>query len=72
MKNGISRGLRLYPTLIRGCHAARAKGVHALRISDKMKEMCAVFYTPTKWDQSLECMEIVEFGSEENKVPASV
>ena len=71
VRNGISCGLRLYPTLIRGCHAGRAKGVHALRISDKMKELCAAFDTPTRWDQSLECMEIVKFGSEENQVPAS-
>ncbi|MGA8143416.1 MAG: CapA family protein [Candidatus Acidiferrales bacterium] len=72
VRNRLSRGLRLYPTLIRRCHASRAKGVHALRISDKMKELCAAFDTPTRWDQRLECMEIAEFGSEENKVPASV
>jgi poly-gamma-glutamate capsule biosynthesis protein CapA/YwtB (metallophosphatase superfamily) len=71
VRGGILQGLSLYPTLIRGCHASRAKGVHALRIADKMKELCAAFDTPTRWDQRLECMEIVEFGAEENKVPAS-
>jgi len=52
------RGLRMYPTLIRGCHASLAEGVYALGITDKMAELCAAFHIPTRWNQAQRCMEI--------------
>ena len=58
MAGGIPRGVRLYPTLIRGCHASLAEGVYALAITDKMAELCAAFHTPTRWNQARRCMEI--------------
>ena len=54
----IPRGVRLYPTLIRGCHASLAEGVYALGITDKMAELCAAFQIPTRWNQALRCIEI--------------
>ena len=47
MAGRIPRGVRLYPTLIRGCHASLAEGVYALNITEKMAELCAAFHTPT-------------------------
>ncbi len=58
MAGGIPRGVRLYPTLIRGCHASLAEGVYALGITDKMAELCAAFNTTTRWNQARRCMEI--------------
>lgn len=58
VRDRIPRGLRLYPTLIRGCHASRAKGTHALRISDKMKELCGAFGIQTRWNEMQQWVEI--------------
>ena len=52
------RGLHLYPTLIRGCHASLAEGVYAMGITGKMAELCAAFRTPTHWNQARRCLEI--------------
>jgi len=62
MAGGIPRGVRLYPTLIRGCHASLADGVYALAITDKMAELCAAFRTPIRWNQARRCMEIAHFN----------
>lgn len=54
----ISRGVRLYPTLIRRCRAFHAEGVHAVGITDKMKELCKPFHTSASWNQAQQCLEI--------------
>lgn len=69
-RNGVPCRLRLYPTLIRGCHASRAKGLHALRISDKMKELCVAFNTRTGWNQALGRMEIADLDAKEEVPPS--
>jgi poly-gamma-glutamate capsule biosynthesis protein CapA/YwtB (metallophosphatase superfamily) len=56
-EDGIPRGVCLYPTVIRGCHASLAEGVCALGITDKMAELCAAFHTPTRWNQVRRCVE---------------
>jgi poly-gamma-glutamate synthesis protein (capsule biosynthesis protein) len=58
MAGKTSRGLSLYPTLIRGCHASLAEGVYALAITDKMAELCASLHTPMRWNQTRRCLEI--------------
>ena len=58
MAGKTSRGLSLYPTLIRGCHASLAEGVYALAIADKMTELCAAFRTSTRWNQVRRCIKI--------------
>ncbi len=72
MAGRVSRGVRLYPTLIRGCRASLAQGVYALGISEKMKELCAGFHTPTRWNQAQQCMEIAYFNPEGDKLPSSL
>jgi poly-gamma-glutamate synthesis protein (capsule biosynthesis protein) len=57
---GIPRSVRLYPTLIRGCHASLAEGVYAMGITDKMAELCAAFHTSTRWNQTRRCIEIAQ------------
>jgi len=52
------RGLRMHPTLIRGCHASLAEGVYALAITEKMTELCASFRTSTRWNPLRQCLEI--------------
>ncbi len=58
MPDSVPRSMRLYPTLIRGCHASLAEGVYALGITDKMSDLCAAFHTPIRWNQARQCMEI--------------
>jgi len=53
MAGKTSRGLRMYPTSIRGCHASLAEGVYAMGIADKMAELCASFRTPTRWNEAV-------------------
>jgi len=72
MAGRIPRGVRLYPTLIRGCHASLAEGVYALGITDKMAELCAAFHTPTRWNQSRRCMEIAYFNPEAIRMTSSL
>jgi poly-gamma-glutamate capsule biosynthesis protein CapA/YwtB (metallophosphatase superfamily) len=68
----LTRGLRLYPTLIRGCHASRAKGVHALRVSDKMKELCAPFGIQPRWNEWQEWLEIAHLCPKEDGLSPSL
>jgi len=56
--DGKPRVVRLHPTLIRGCHASLAQGVHALGIAEKMKELCAELHTHTAWNQEQQRMEL--------------
>jgi poly-gamma-glutamate synthesis protein (capsule biosynthesis protein) len=58
LANRKPRALRLYPTLIRGCHASLAQGVHSLGIADKMKELCVDLHTHTAWNQEQQRMEL--------------
>jgi poly-gamma-glutamate capsule biosynthesis protein CapA/YwtB (metallophosphatase superfamily) len=58
MTGRIPRGLRLYPTVIRGCHASVADGVYALSIGQKMAGLCADFHTSTRWNAERRCLEI--------------
>jgi poly-gamma-glutamate capsule biosynthesis protein CapA/YwtB (metallophosphatase superfamily) len=69
--DGIPRGVRLYPTLIRGCHASLAEGVYALAIADKMAELCAAFHTPTCWNQERRYMEIAHTNTVAHKTTSS-
>ena len=71
MAGRIPRGVRMYPTLIRGCHASLAEGVYALGITDKMAELCAAFHTPTRWNQARRCMEIAYSNPEAHKATSS-
>jgi poly-gamma-glutamate capsule biosynthesis protein CapA/YwtB (metallophosphatase superfamily) len=48
----------LYPTMIRGCHAFLAEGVHASRIAARMTGLCAKFQTPTIWNQERQRIEL--------------
>lgn len=72
MAGRIPRGVRLYPTLIRGCHASLAQGVHALGITEKMKELCASLHTLTDWNQTRRCMEISHPNPEAVRVNSSL
>jgi poly-gamma-glutamate synthesis protein (capsule biosynthesis protein) len=56
--DGKPRVMRLYPTLIRGCHASLAQGVHALAIAEKMKELCSNLGTHTAWNQGQQRLEL--------------
>ncbi len=67
MAGRIPRGVRLYPTLIRGCHASLAQGVHALNITGKMAELCAAFHTPTLWNPERQCLEIAYSNTDAQK-----
>jgi poly-gamma-glutamate capsule biosynthesis protein CapA/YwtB (metallophosphatase superfamily) len=69
MADRIPRGMRLYPTLIRRCHASLADGVYASAIAEKMKELCAGFHTRTSWNQALQCMEIARFNLRDQTAP---
>jgi len=66
------RGLRMYPTLIRGCHASLAEGVYALGITDKMAELCASFRTRTRWNQTRRYLEIAYSNPEALKATSSL
>ena len=72
MAGKTSRGLRMYPTLIRGCHASLAEGVYALGITDKMAELCASFHTPTRWNQARRCLEIAYSNPEALKATSGL
>jgi len=72
MAGRIPRGVRLYPTLIRGCHTSLAEGVYALGITDKMAGLCAAFHTLTRWNQTRRCMEIAYFNPEADRVTSSL
>ena len=72
MAGRIPHGVRMYSTLIRGCHASLAEGLHALGITNKMAELCAAFHTPTRWNQSRRCMEIAYFNPEAVRVTSSI
>jgi poly-gamma-glutamate capsule biosynthesis protein CapA/YwtB (metallophosphatase superfamily) len=51
----------LYPTLIRGCHASLAKGVHASRITDKMVDLCAALGTRATWNPIRQRLDLERF-----------
>jgi poly-gamma-glutamate synthesis protein (capsule biosynthesis protein) len=72
VRDRIARGLLLYPTLIRRCHASRAKGVHALRISDKMNKLCAAFGIQTRWNEAQQWVEIADPRPAEDGLPPSL
>jgi poly-gamma-glutamate synthesis protein (capsule biosynthesis protein) len=72
MEGKIPREVRMYPTLIRGCHASLAEGVYALSITEKMAELCAAFQTPTRWNQGRRCLEITCYNRELRKVTSSL
>lgn len=61
IENGLPKSMSLRPTLIRGCHASLAEGLHASRIVDKMSELCAALNTRTKWNQGEQRLEIERF-----------
>jgi poly-gamma-glutamate synthesis protein (capsule biosynthesis protein) len=67
MSGRVPRGVRLHPTLIRGCHASLAEGVYALGIMGKMAELCAAFCTPTRRNEAEQCMEIAYANSDAHK-----
>ena len=67
----IPHGVRMYPTLIRGCHASLAHGVHALSITQKMADLCAEFHTPTSWNQARGCLEIAHSHTDAHKAASS-
>ena len=58
------QSLHLCPTLIRTCHASLAKGVHALGIAEKMKELCAELHTRAVWNQVQGRLELGAFFRE--------
>jgi hypothetical protein len=61
----------LYPTMIRGCHAFLAEGVHASRIVARMTELCAKFRTPTSWNPERQRIEIECAGLLDRNVSSS-
>lgn len=61
MEGRIPRAVRLYPTLIRACHAFLADGVQALTIAEKMKRLCADLHTHAAWNPSQGCVEVEAF-----------
>jgi poly-gamma-glutamate capsule biosynthesis protein CapA/YwtB (metallophosphatase superfamily) len=65
------RGLRMHPTLIRGCHASLAEGVYAMAITDKMAELCASFHTSTHWNQLRQRLEIAYSSPKSLKADSS-
>lgn len=58
IEDGVLRGMRLYPTLIRRCRASRAEGIVARSITDKMKTLCAALGTSSDWNQAQGCLEV--------------
>jgi len=58
LENTILRALRLYPTMIRRCHAFLAEGIYALGIAKKMRELCAAFNTTADWNQAYRYVEV--------------
>ncbi len=71
MAGRIARGVRMYPTLIRGCHASLAEGVYALSITQKMADLCAEFHTPTRWNPARGCLEIAYSNTDAHKASNS-
>jgi len=69
MADRIPQVLRLYPTLIRRCHASLADGVYVLGIAKKMKKLCTGFHTRTRWNHARQCMEIARFDLREQIAP---
>ena len=55
---GLPCGLRLYPTVIRGCRVCRAEGIQERSIAEKMKDLCAAFHTATRWNQAQRYLEV--------------
>lgn len=47
--NGIPRGLRLHPTVIRNFRARQASRTEGKRISTKMRQLCGTFHTRAEW-----------------------
>ncbi|MBZ5644903.1 MAG: CapA family protein [Acidobacteriia bacterium] len=71
MAGRIARGVRMYPTLIRGCHASLAEGVYALSITQKMVDLCAEYHTPTHWNPARGCLEITHSHTDAHKASNS-
>jgi len=69
MADRIPRFMRLYPTLIRRCHASLANGIYVSAIAEKMKELCTGLHTRTSWNHALQCMEIARFNLREETAP---
>jgi poly-gamma-glutamate capsule biosynthesis protein CapA/YwtB (metallophosphatase superfamily) len=67
LQDTLVRKIRLYPTLIRRCHALRADGIYARIITDKMNSLCAALGAQAVWDQSQGCLEIECRAREESK-----
>lgn len=51
MEENITRGLRLYPTLIRDFQARRANRGKGPQIAEKMQRLCRAFHTPAMWSE---------------------
>jgi poly-gamma-glutamate capsule biosynthesis protein CapA/YwtB (metallophosphatase superfamily) len=58
VEDGIPRNFSLYPTMIRGCQANRATGVHELAIIEKMQELCSGLGTRADWNKERRCLEV--------------
>jgi poly-gamma-glutamate synthesis protein (capsule biosynthesis protein) len=58
VQDRVSRGLRLYPTMIRRCQARRAEGVYEMAIAQKMQELCTPFGSKANWNPGGRCLEI--------------
>ena len=71
MAGRIPRGVRMYPTLIRGCHASLADGVYALSITQKMADLCGEFHTPTCWNSVRQSLEIAYSNIDANRAASS-
>ncbi len=67
IEDRIPKGLRLYPTQIRGCRAFHAKGTQRLLIVEKMKELCSALNTFANWNQLQECLEAAPLSNEGDK-----
>jgi len=62
MKERVTRGLRLYPTLIRRFQARRASGAEGRRIAGKMQRLCRAFHTPAAWDEEAGMLAVGQCG----------
>lgn len=58
MRGGIPHGLRLFPTLIRGCRVNRAEGLQERSIFEKMQGLCAAFHAAARWDPAERCLHV--------------
>ena len=50
--------LRLYPTVIRECHAQLAHGRDSAEIAAKMRELCADLGTVVRWQEHDRCLDL--------------